>query len=172
MIILGIDPGSRTTGFGLIQSQKGQAQYLACGCIRTQSDVLAERLQSIYQGITDLVQQYRPDTAAIESVFMHRNADSALKLGHARGAAMVACSNHSLSIAEYTARQIKQSVVGYGNADKSQVQHMVCQLLQLSGPIQADAADALAVALYHQYTQQGMQRLGAFSGRIRRGRVR
>ncbi|MGY0580531.1 MAG: crossover junction endodeoxyribonuclease RuvC, partial [Paraglaciecola chathamensis] len=153
-IILGIDPGSRITGYGVIQRVGRQQQYLGSGCIRMQGDALAPRLQQIFDGVSQLILQYKPDMFAIEQVFMAKNPDSALKLGQARGAAIVAASNQGLDVAEYSARQIKQSVVGNGNAQKTQVQHMVTFILKLPGTPQADAADALAVALCHSHSEE------------------
>ncbi len=170
-IILGIDPGSRITGFGIVKSQGKQLSYVASGCIRIKDGTLDYKLQQIFDNLSEVIKQYSPDQAAIEQVFMAKNADSALKLGQARGVAIVAASSHALSVAEYSARQIKQAVVGTGAADKSQVQHMVTQLLQLSATPQVDAADGLAVAICHAYTSQSLiSQLGAT--KRRRGRVR
>jgi len=149
--ILGIDPGSRLTGFGVIEVHRQQVIYITSGCIRTQSKSLPSRLQEIYAGISQIIEQAQPTISAVEQVFMYRNADSALKLGQARGAAIVACVQHGLSVHEYAPTQIKQAVVGKGHADKIQVQHMVKVLLSLSNIPQVDAADALAVALCHAH---------------------
>lgn len=151
--ILGIDPGSRITGYGVIKVEGNHHRYIASGCIRLQHTSVSDRLLQIFQGLGQVIEKYRPVEAAIEQVFMHRNASAAIKLGQARGAAMVACSQAVLDLAEYSAREVKQSVVGYGAADKSQVQHMVCRLLNLSSEPQADAADALAIALCHAQTR-------------------
>lgn len=153
-IILGIDPGSRITGYGIVQTDGVRNIYLASGCINTTGKDLSLRLAQIYSGITEVVRLYSPDEAAIEQVFVNRNVNSALKLGHARGVAIAAVAMQKLKVAEYTPRRIKLSVVGYGAADKLQVQHMVKSLLNLSGKIAADAADALAVALCHSFTQK------------------
>lgn len=150
-IILGIDPGSRVTGYGVICQSGRQLRYLGSGCIRTKSDVLAERLKIIYAGVSEIITQYQPDCFAIEQVFMARNADSALKLGQARGAAIVAAVNQQLPVFEYAARLVKQTVTGTGGAEKQQVQHMVCALLGLNAVPQADAADALAIAITHTH---------------------
>lgn len=158
-VILGIDPGSRITGYGIIRSNGNRHQYISSGCIRTQQANFPERLHLIFQGVTQIIQQYQPQYVAIEQVFMAKNPDSALKLGQARGAAIVAAVHQQLPVAEYTARQVKQSVVGSGAADKTQVQHMVTHLLQLNGVPQADAADALAVALCHAHTNQTIAQL-------------
>jgi len=152
-IILGIDPGSRTTGYGVIRVSGQQQDYLDSGCIRVvapNKDLpLAERLRIIFDGISNVISNFHPDEVAIEKVFMAKNADSALKLGQARGVAMVAASIHAIDVAEYSALQIKKAVVGTGRAEKVQVQQMVQSILQLSGTPQSDAADALAVALCH-----------------------
>lgn len=155
MRILGIDPGSRLTGFGVVAIEAGRMRYVASGCVRVPATALPERLKVIYDGIAEVIAAYGPDALAIEKVFLARNADSALKLGHARGAAVCAAVNHALVVTEYTALQIKQAVVGVGHARKEQVQHMVKALLELSGSPQADAADALACALCHAHHLQG-----------------
>lgn len=149
-IILGIDPGSRITGYGVIQSEGTQYRYIASGCIRIQPESIGARLQTIFLGVREIIQRYAPHESAIEQVFMHKNPSSALKLGQARGAAIVALSD-TMTVAEYSARQIKQAIVGYGAAKKEQVQHMVKVLLNLSTTPQADAADALAIALCHAH---------------------
>ena len=159
-IILGVDPGSRITGYGVIQCVGRQQLYLGSGCIRTQSDELPQRLQQIFAGISEIIRQYQPDEFAIERVFMAKNADSALTLGQARGAAIVAATCADLPVAEYSATQIKSAVVGTGRAQKTQVQHMVTQLLKLPAAPQADAADALAVAMCHYHTNQSLAALG------------
>ena len=151
--ILGIDPGSRITGFGVLDFDGSQSRYVASGCIRVQAETLGQRLRSIFEGITAIVDEHRPQELAIEQVFMHRNAASALKLGHARGVALVAGEMRALSVHEYTATQIKQAVTGRGRGTKEQVQHMIKVLLSLPATPQQDAADALAVALCHAHTQ-------------------
>lgn len=151
-IILGIDPGSRVTGYGLIRERVGQEiQYLDSGCIRTGEAALSVKLLQIFNGVCELLEHYHPDEVAIEAVFMHENASSALKLGHARGVAMVACASHRLPVSEYSPREIKQAVVGYGAAEKSQVKDMIMKLLVLQSPPQNDAADALAIAVCHSH---------------------
>lgn len=154
--ILGLDPGSRITGFGIIEVEGRDSRYLACGCIRVKADALPDKLGIIYTGVTELVRTYRPQTMAIEKVFMHRNADSALKLGQARGAAICAAVQAGLSVAEYTPNQIKLTVVGSGHAAKEQVQHMVRMLLSLPDTPAVDAADALAAALCHSHMSKGL----------------
>lgn len=174
MRILGIDPGSRLTGFGVVNIlSSGKVTYIASGCVRTQGAQasLAARLQVIYQGISEVIATYKPETVAVEKVFMAKNADSALKLGQARAAAILAASNHGLDVAEYTALQIKRAVVGRGHAQKDQVKHMVKVLLQLSGTPQADAADALACALCHAQRAHTGRAADAFVRRPRRLRA-
>ncbi|MCH1931219.1 crossover junction endodeoxyribonuclease RuvC [Shewanella acanthi] len=161
-IILGVDPGSRITGYGVIQCQGRHQLYLGSGCIRTSGDDLPQRLKQIFDGVSEIIRQYQPDEFAIERVFLAKNADSALKLGQARGAAIVAATVANLSVAEYSATQIKNAVVGTGRAKKEQVQHMIQQLLKLPAAPQADAADALGVAVCHYHTSQS---LVALSGR-------
>ena len=168
--ILGIDPGSRSTGYGLIDAGATGPKLVACGRIRTESEDFPKRLKQIYDGIVGIVQQYRPDELAIEQVFMHKNADSALKLGQARGAALCAGLVAGLEVYEYAARSVKQAVVGKGSADKTQVQHMVKILLNLSGPLQADAGDALGVALCHLHTRETRLRIEAMTRRLAGGR--
>lgn len=158
-VILGIDPGSRVTGFGVISQVNHKVYYVASGCIRMDTKFFPERLHKIYRGIEEVIILHKPDQVSIEQVFMAKNPDSALKLGHARGAAIVAAVNKGLPVHEYSARQIKQAVVGKGGADKQQVQHMVMALLKLDKMPQADAADALAAALCHSYTLSGLKKL-------------
>jgi len=157
--ILGIDPGSRLTGYGIIEMQGKKAVWISSGCIRTKGDNLALRLKEICEGIQSLLDEFQPDEVAIEEVFVHRNPASALKLGHARGAAMAMVALRSIDVKEYSPRSIKQSIVGNGNAAKEQVQHMVMTLLGLSQLPQEDAADALAVALCHAHTRQTLGQL-------------
>ncbi|RUO47648.1 crossover junction endodeoxyribonuclease RuvC [Pseudidiomarina aquimaris] len=157
-IILGIDPGSRMTGYGVIRQQGNQLTYVASGCINAAGTPrkplsLAEKLKVIHDGVSELIAQFQPDEFAIEQVFMARNPDSALKLGQARGAAIVAAACAGLPVAEYAARLVKQAVVGTGAADKAQVQHMVMAMLKLGHRPQADAADALAVAMCHAHNR-------------------
>ncbi len=158
-IILGIDPGSRVTGYGLINAVGNKLEYVHCGCIKTASASLPERLKVIFTEVCQVIEEYSPQQAAIEEVFMGKNAASALKLGQARGSAMVACLSHDLPVAEYSARKVKQAVVGAGGADKLQVQHMVKALLSISDKIAEDAADALAVAICHANTEASLIRM-------------
>lgn len=150
-IILGIDPGSRTTGFGVIEVNGKTTRYINSGCIRVATLSTAERLQKIYLGIREIMQLYQPNEVAVEQIFMHLNPGGALKLGQARGVAIVAATIDGIPFAEYSARQVKQSVVGYGAADKRQVQEMIKTLLNLKGLPAPDAADALAVAMCHAH---------------------
>ncbi|MGP9420173.1 crossover junction endodeoxyribonuclease RuvC [Pseudomonas reactans] len=171
-IILGIDPGSRVTGYGIIRQTGRQLSYLGSGCIRTVVDDMPTRLKIIYAGVSEIITQFHPDFFAIESVFMAKNPDSALKLGQARGAAIVAAVNQDLPVFEYAARQVKQTVVGTGAAEKSQVQHMVRSLLKLPANPQADAADALAIAITHCHMSQNAIRLSTDKLQMARGRMR
>lgn len=175
-IILGIDPGSRSTGYGVIAADGKSTTYLASGCIRSVSPQLSERLQHIFLGMQQIIDTYKPEEIAIEQVFVHRNVNSALQLGQARGAAIVAAAQMQLPVSEYSARQIKQSVVGYGAAKKEQVQHMVRFLLKLTGIPKKDASDALAIALCHVHSRRNIVRLitqqTRMRGRYRRGRIR
>ncbi|PAV26954.1 Holliday junction endonuclease RuvC [Tamilnaduibacter salinus] len=170
-IILGVDPGSRVTGYGVLRREGRRIEYLDSGCIRVGDRPMAERLQVIYQGLATLIGEYRPTEFAIEQVFMARNPDSALKLGQARGVAMVAAANSGLVVHEYSARQVKQAVVGNGGADKTQVQHMVQSLLKLRKRPQSDAADALGIALCHAHMSESMARVPG-GDRVRQGRIR
>ena len=160
-IILGIDPGSLKTGYGLIESSGNKLRFLECGTIKTGGGALPPRLKIIFNDIRTIVQQWSPDEMAIENVFLSRNPDSALKLGQARGAAICAVMADDIPVAEYTANQVKQAIVGRGHADKSQVQHMVKILLNLNEKPQEDAADALAIALCHANTRKTMTELEA-----------
>ena len=147
--VLGIDPGSRRTGYGIVDAE-GSGRLVAEGTLHLgRSTALPERLGRIHQGIEALIAEHQPDEAAFEQVFVHRNADTALKLGQARGAALAACVNAGLAIAEYAPSHVKQAVVGTGRADKHQVGYMVRALLRLRTQPAEDAADALAIALCH-----------------------
>ncbi|MFN2408711.1 MAG: crossover junction endodeoxyribonuclease RuvC [Halomonas sp.] len=166
--ILGIDPGSRITGYGVIELTGLVPRYVASGCIRTAEGSLEQRLAQIYAGLGEVVGLHLPNAVAIERVFMAKNPDSALKLGQARGVALVCMANHGLAVDEYAARQIKQAVTGQGGADKAQVQHMVTAILHLAASPQADAADALAIALTHAYASQSPKALTTHGGGRRR----
>lgn len=180
--ILGIDPGSRVTGYGLVDSNGTATRYVASGCIRTTGDELPARLKTIFEDMRALVLEYRPREVAIEKVFVHRNADSALKLGQARSAALCATfvelhvdtqvdtTDKTMTVHEYAARAVKQAIVGQGGAEKAQVEHMVRALLGISTALVADEADALAIALCHAHTRplaaQLVGRLGAMRMRV------
>jgi len=151
--ILGIDPGSRITGFGIVDVHNNRSVCIAHGCIKVQQPTLAERLGQIHLDLIAIIEQHAPQEMAIESVFVHRNVDSALKLGQARGVAIAAVALQTIAVHEYSPAEIKKSVVGRGNAVKSQVQHMVKAILSLDKSPQADAADALAVALCHGHSR-------------------
>jgi crossover junction endodeoxyribonuclease RuvC len=162
MRIIGIDPGSRVTGYGVIDCAGPQLGYVVCGTIRTSKEPdFCRRLLVISEGLEAVVAQYGPETAAIEEVFMANNPSSALKLGHARGAAAVAVLRQGIDVHSYSPRKIKQAVVGYGQAAKSQVQHMVQALLELDGTPSTDAADALAVAICHAHYLVHQAQIGA-----------
>jgi crossover junction endodeoxyribonuclease RuvC len=158
-LILGIDPGSQKTGFGIISHESGRSEYITSGIIRLPRTNLPERLKIIFDGVTEIVEQYSPEELSIEEVFMARDAKAAIKLGQARGAAIVACVNNGMTVYEYAAKSIKKAVVGTGSADKLQVQHMVKSILRLPAAPAEDAADALAAALCHAHTQQSMIRI-------------
>lgn len=164
--ILGIDPGSRFTGYGIIELKAGRTIWVNSGCIRVKGDNLAEKLCVISESLNTLLDEFQPDEMAIEKVFVGRNVDSALKLGQARGAAISTVALRKIAVSEYTPTQIKKAVVGKGNAAKTQVQHMVVNLLGLSRAPQEDAADALAIALCHAHTGQTLgNRVEALSNR-------
>jgi crossover junction endodeoxyribonuclease RuvC len=159
--ILGIDPGSRLTGFGVLDCIAGTSIYVASGSVRTIDGSFQDRLRQIFTSVCEIMQEYRPDVVAIESVFVSRNAGSALKLGHARSAAICATFEYDTDLFEYAPREIKQAIVGTGAGTKEQVQHMVKALLELDGDPSPDAADALATALCHAHQRQMQIRLFA-----------
>ena len=170
--ILGVDPGLRVTGFGVIEKSGNALSYLASGCIRTDSQAsLPERLGTIHSGLRELIARYRPNQAAVEIVFVNVNPQSTLLLGQARGAAITALVASAVEVSEYTALQIKQAVVGNGKAAKVQVQHMVRRLLQLPGDPSPDAADALACAIAHAHGGQGLGALSTRGLKVRNGRL-
>jgi len=150
--ILGIDPGSRITGYGVIESDGRKSVHIASGCIKLGNGELPQRLGEIYRAVSFVFNDSAPTEMAVEEVFVSKNPSSALKLGHARGAAVCAGVMAGLEIAEYTPRRIKQAVVGTGAADKEQVQHMIKLILQLNEKLAADQADALAVAISHAHS--------------------
>jgi crossover junction endodeoxyribonuclease RuvC len=169
LIILGIDPGSRITGYGFIHNQPDRMQYVESGFIRVKGETFPQRLGNIFQQLSELIAIHRPQQMSIESVFMHKNADSALKLGQARGAAICAGYHAGLNVSEYAPREIKLALVGQGGAHKEQVKHMVKQLLSIRQELQIDESDALAIAICHAQHQAMENRTGipakAFSRR-------
>lgn len=170
--ILGIDPGLRITGFGVIEKHGNQLVYIASGCIKSNDkQSLPERIQTLFRGIREVVDTYAPAQAAVEKVFVNVNPQSTLLLGQARGAALSALVSADLPVAEYTALQVKQAVVGHGKAAKEQVQDMVVRLLGLAGTPSADAADALACAICHAHGGQGLGALSTAGYRVRGGRL-
>ncbi len=169
--ILGIDPGLRATGFGLIVCSGGRLHYIASGCVRNTDGDLPERLKIILRDIGSVIVEYHPTEVAVEKVFVNVNPQSTLLLGQARGAAISAAVLADLPVAEYTALQIKQAVVGHGKAAKEQVQEMVRRLLSLSSAPSADAADALACAICHAHGGEGLQGLRRKGYRVHRGRI-
>ncbi|HVJ61858.1 MAG TPA: crossover junction endodeoxyribonuclease RuvC [Tahibacter sp.] len=160
--ILGIDPGSQRTGIGIVDADEtGKSRHVFHTALKlTDNESFALRLKQIFDEILAIVDEHRPDEVAIERVFMAKNPDSALKLGQARGAAICAVVHKGLAVHEYAPKEVKQAVVGGGAADKTQIQHMIGVLLQLPGKLQADAADALAIALTHAHTRSTTQRIG------------
>ncbi len=170
--ILGIDPGLRVTGFGIIEKSGSKLIYVASGCVKTpDAAALAERLRVILEGLRDLIAAHAPQQVAVEKVFVNVNPQSTLLLGQARGTAICAAVDAGLSVAEYTALQVKQAVVGHGKAGKEQVQEMVKRLLALPGRPSADAADALACAICHAHAGQGLGRILTTGLRMKNGRL-
>ena len=168
MRILGIDPGLQVTGFGVIDTDKSRLLYVASGCVKSGGGDLAARLKTILDGLKEIIAAHGPGEVAVEKVFVNANPQSTLALGQARGTAICAAVLAGLPVSEYTALQVKQSVVGNGHAAKEQVQHMVRRLLSLPGEPAPDAADALACAICHAHGS----RLGVHSGlRIKKGRL-
>ncbi|MBI3562503.1 MAG: crossover junction endodeoxyribonuclease RuvC [Gammaproteobacteria bacterium] len=167
MRILGVDPGSQLTGYGIIETQANRLVCVHSGCIRIKLSDLAGRLLQIYTALGEITDEFKPHEVAVESVFVHRNVESALKLGQARGAAITSVAMRGLPVIEYTPSTIKKTVAGRGNATKRQVQHMVKALLNLPGKQQADAADALAVAICHANSRGALRNSGQLA--VRRG---
>jgi crossover junction endodeoxyribonuclease RuvC len=165
MRILGIDPGSRFTGYGIIEVDGDRISPVHYGVVKTGGGEFPQRLGIIFNGIVEVIREYAPQEVAVENVFMSKNASSALKLGQARGAAICAAVSNDLPVSEYSPRSVKQAIVGRGGADKVQVQHMIKILLRLQEIPAEDAADALAVALCHQHTQQTTNRMQALQQR-------
>jgi len=160
LVVIGIDPGSRFTGYGVIKNEGSGVMYLGSGCIKTGQGSLASKLKIIYEGVCTIIEQFHPDFMAVEETFLSKNVQSTVKLSESRASAIVAGANMGLEIYEYTPMQIKQAVVGYGWAQKEQVQFMIKKLLHLNGNPQADAADGLACALCHLYTYVSTQAMG------------
>ena len=169
--ILGIDPGLRVTGFGVVEKTGQQLQYVTSGCIRTPDGELPQRLKSILDGLTEVIATHQPAQVAVEKVFVNVNPQTTLLLGQARGAAICAAVLQDLPVSEYTALQVKQAVVGNGHAKKEQVQEMVKRLLKLDGTPQPDAADALACAICHAHGGQGLGQLATAGYRVKNGRL-
>jgi crossover junction endodeoxyribonuclease RuvC len=170
--ILGIDPGLRSTGFGVIEMFGKQLSYVASGCVTSDAQAsLPLRIKTLLDGIAEVIATYQPQQAAVEIVFVNVNPQSTLLLGQARGAAISALVRADLPVAEYTALQVKQAVVGQGKAAKEQVQQMVMRLLALPGKPSSDAADALACAICHAHGGQGMGNLVTAGRRVRGGRL-
>jgi crossover junction endodeoxyribonuclease RuvC len=170
--ILGIDPGLRVTGFGILEKSGQKLAYVTSGCIRTDQDAdLPQRIRTILEGLSQLIAEIRPHQVAVEKVFVNVNPQSTLLLGQARGAAICAAVIGSLPVSEYTALQVKQAVVGNGHARKEQVQEMVRRLLKLPGDPSPDAADALACAICHAHGGQGLGKLATSGYRMKRGRL-
>ncbi|MFO7984003.1 MAG: crossover junction endodeoxyribonuclease RuvC [Desulfuromonadales bacterium] len=166
MRILGIDPGTRITGYGLVEKRGNQLLHIDNGAIATRSNRdLADRLKTIHDGLGEIIERYRPEAVAVEQIFVDRNVQSALKLGHARGTALLVGVNAGLPVFEYSATQVKSGVVGYGKASKNQVQQMVKMLLSLPEIAQEDASDALAVAICHAHSYGLGSRLEKLTGR-------
>ena len=169
--ILGIDPGLRITGFGVLDKSGQKLAYVTSGCIKTRPGELSTRLKAILDGLAEVIAQCRPEQIALEKVFVNANPQSTLLLGQARGTAICAAVMHDLPISEYTALQVKQAVVGNGHACKEQVQEMVKRLLRLAGAPSPDAADALACAICHAHGGQGLGALATAGFRMRNGRL-
>lgn len=171
MRILGIDPGLRITGFGVLDKAGQKLSYVTSGCIKTPDGEMTVRLKTILDGLAEVIVASKPEQVALEKVFVNANPQTTLLLGQARGTAICAAVMHSLPVAEYTALQVKQAVVGNGHAKKEQVQAMVRRLLNLAGDPSPDAADALACAICHAHGGQGMGGVATAGYRIRRGRL-
>jgi crossover junction endodeoxyribonuclease RuvC len=161
--ILGLDPGSLCTGYAVVEIVGVKITYVVSGSIRTQGATFPDRLRDIFAAVAEVASEFRPDEVAIERVFMSRNADSALKLGQARGAALSATFQVRPRVYEYAAREVKQAVVGSGAAQKEQVQMMVKRLLNIDGAVGADAADALAIALCHAHSRRSYGQAGVLT---------
>jgi len=169
--ILGIDPGLRITGFGIIEKSGSTLAYVVSGCIKSGSSDLPDRLKTVLEGLREVIETHQPQQVALEKVFVNVNPASTLALGQARGTAICAAVDAGLPVAEYTALQVKQAVVGNGHAGKEQVQEMVRRLLRLAGTPSADAADALACAICHAHGGQGLGAMATRGFRVKRGRL-
>jgi crossover junction endodeoxyribonuclease RuvC len=169
--ILGIDPGLRITGFGIIEKSGSTLAYVVSGCIKSGSSDLPDRLKTVLEGLREVIETHQPQQVALEKVFVNINPASTLALGQARGTAICAAVDAGLPVAEYTALQVKQAVVGNGHAGKVQVQEMVRRLLRLAGTPSADAADALACAICHAHGGQGLGAIATRGFRVKRGRL-
>ncbi|MGB7540463.1 MAG: crossover junction endodeoxyribonuclease RuvC [Burkholderiales bacterium] len=169
--ILGIDPGLRVTGFGIVEKNGHKLAYVTSGCIKSQHTELPDRLKAILEGLREVIATHQPQQVAVEKVFVNVNPQSTLALGQARGTAICAAVDAGLPVAEYTALQVKQAVVGNGHAKKEQVQEMVKRLLRLTGAPSADAADALACAICHAHGGQGLGAIVTRGLRVKRGRL-
>lgn len=161
MVILGIDPGSRKMGYGVVRMEGNDLHYLGSGCIVTGTAALHQRLLVIFDAVSAIIEQFQPEHMAVEETFVSKNVQSTIKLSESRAVAMVVGARAGLEVFEYTPMQIKQAVVGYGAAEKYQVQFMVTKILHLNGRPQADAADALACAICHGYTYKVSAAMGA-----------
>ena len=160
MRVIGVDPGSRVTGYGIVDLTGSQLRHVQHGNIRlVKYETFTERLEALYAELSTVIDEHRPECAAIEEVFQARNARSALKLGHARGVLMLACRHRGLDVSEYAPNRIKQAVTGYGHADKEQVKRMVSTLLSLSTMPPSDAADALATAICHLFSTAHLRKV-------------
>ncbi len=167
-VILGIDPGSRVCGYGIVNADGNKLEYISSGCIKVETLAFNDRLKTIYDGICSIIEKYQPDEIALEEIFVGKSPVSGLKLGHARGAVIVACRNHGFDISEYPPTQVKKALVGRGRADKGQMQHMIMSILGLPSAPQADAADALCVAVCHVHTKSSLIKMAGVEGSRRK----
>ena len=171
--IIGIDPGSRRTGYGIVDMSGATINYVTSGIVRLPEESLPQRLQLIFDAVSQLIEEYKPVVMSIEDVFMSINPRGALKLGQARGAAILAGTNAKLPVSEYSPRSVKQVIVGTGSADKKQVQMMVTSLLKLPSEPAEDAADGLAVAICHGHSMRSQQIMSAAGAKgFARGRLK
>ena len=159
--LIGIDPGLRRTGWGIVDVNNNHIRFIGAGVVSSEADLpLADRLQSIYRGLSEIIETRRPQEAAVEETVVNRNPSSSLKLGHARGVTMLAAAHASLPVSEYASKAVKRAVTGTGAADKDQVAHMVRVLLPGCGTLTNDASDALAVVLCHAHHRATAMRIG------------